>query len=109
MDERQSLNAWGDLPSVSGPVQAIATEVVRWRRYLHQEPEVSNEERDTQRWLLATLRGFGIDELRELAGTGVVATIRGRADEPAVIWRADIDALPILEESVARTSRDVGA
>src|SRR5436309_121687 len=101
MNERQSLAAWGDLPRLAPEVQPIVQEVVEWRRRLHQEPEVSNEERDTQRWLMATLRGFGIAEVRPLAETGVVATIRGIADAPAVIWRADIDALPILEESTA--------
>jgi amidohydrolase len=101
MDDRQSLNAWGDLPRLSPPVQAIAAEVVGWRRHLHMEPEVSHEERDTQRWLIETLRGFGIDNVRAVAGTGVVALIPGRRDGPAVMWRADIDALPILEESTA--------
>ena len=101
MTERQSLNAWGDLPRLSPDVQALATEIVGWRRHLHQEPEVSHQEHDTQRWLIHTLRGFGIDEVRGLAGTGVVAVIRGAQDGPAVMWRADIDALPILQESTA--------
>jgi amidohydrolase len=99
--ERQSLNAWGDLPSVSAEVRSIAAEIVGWRRHLHQEPEVSHAERDTQRWLIERLRGFGIEEVRGVAGTGVVALIRGQTDGPAVIWRADIDALPILQESTA--------
>ena len=101
MHERQSLNAWADLPPVSAEVLAIAEEIVAWRRHLHQEPEVSGEERDTQRWLMAQLRTFGIAEVRGLAETGVVAVIRAPREGPAVIWRADIDALPILEESVA--------
>ncbi len=99
--ERQSLNAWGDLPVVSAEVQKIAAEIVGWRRHLHQEPEVSHAEHDTQRWLIETLRGFGIDEVRGMTETGVVAVIRGAGDGPAVIWRADIDALPIAQESAA--------
>ncbi|MGH2600482.1 MAG: M20 metallopeptidase family protein [Dehalococcoidia bacterium] len=101
MDDRQSLNAWGDLPAVSADVRAMAEPIVGWRRHLHREPEVSHEEHETQRWLMATLLEFGIDEVRGVAGTGVVAVIRGRADGPTVIWRADIDALPIVEESTA--------
>ena len=100
-DDRQSLNAWGDLPRLSAEVEAIAGEIVDWRRHLHVEPEVSHEERDTQRWLIGLLRGFGIERVEGVAGTGVVAVIPGRADGPAVIWRADIDALPILEKSAA--------
>jgi amidohydrolase len=101
MEERQSLNAWGGLPRLSPAVTAIAGEIVGWRRHLHMEPEVSHEERDTQRWLVTMLRGFGIEDVRGVAGTGVVALIPGRRAEPAVIWRADIDALPILQESTA--------
>ena len=101
MIERQSLNAWGDLPRLSPDVQALAAEIVGWRRHLHQEPEVSHQEHDTQRWLIHTLRGFGIGEVQGLAGTGVVAVIRGAQDGPAVMRRADIDALPILQESTA--------
>lgn len=99
--ERQSLYAWGDLPSVSPDVRAMASEIVGWRRHLHREPEVSHAEHDTQHWLIETLRGFGIEEVRGVAGTGVVAVIRGGDERPAVMWRADIDALPILQESAA--------
>jgi amidohydrolase len=99
--ERQSLHAWGDLPVLSEATRAIAAEVVGWRRHLHMEPEVSAEEHDTQGWLIERLRGFGIEEVRPLAGTGVHAVIRGPRDGQAVMWRADIDALPIVEESIA--------
>jgi amidohydrolase len=101
MDERQSLDAWDGLPPLFAGVRAIAAEIVGWRRHLHQQPEVSHEEHDTQRWLVETLRGFGIDEVRPVAGTGVVAVIRAPSAGPAVLWRADIDALPILQESAA--------
>jgi amidohydrolase len=99
--DRQSLNAWGSLPAVSSGVLAMADEIVGWRRHLHQEPEVSHAEHDTQRWLIETLRGFGINEVHGVAGAGVVAVIRGMGSGPAVMWRADIDALPILQESTA--------
>jgi amidohydrolase len=99
--DRQSLNAWGELPGVSSNVLAMSNEIVGWRRHLHQEPEVSHAERDTQRWLIETLHGFGIEEVRGVAGTGVVAVVRGLGNAPAVMWRADIDALPILQESTA--------
>lgn len=99
--DRQSLTAWGDLPRVSSEVLALSSEIVGWRRHLHQEPEVSHAEHDTQRWLIERLRGFGIEEVHGVAGTGAVAVIRGAGGSPAVIWRADIDALPILQESTA--------
>lgn len=101
MTERQSLDAWADLPPLADDVRVIAAEIVAWRRRLHQQPEVSGEECDTQRWLIETLRGFGIADVRPFTGTGVVAVIGRERDGNAVMWRADIDALPILEESTA--------
>ena len=101
MSERQSLAAWGALPSVSADVWAIAAEIVGYRRQAHRFPEVSWEERETQRWLMRTLRGFGIADLRPMASTGVKAVVRGGRPGRTVLWRADIDALPILEEVVA--------
>lgn len=98
MTERQSLDAWGSLPTVSPEVHAIAREVVGYRRHAHRFPEVSWEERETQRWLAATLEGFGITEITPMAGTGLKAVVRGARPGRTVLWRADIDALPIHEE-----------
>lgn len=101
MGERQSLTAWGELPSVSDAVWAIAADIVGYRRHAHRFPEVSWEERETQRWLMQTLRSFGITEMRTMAQTGVKAVVRGARPGRTVLWRADIDALPIVEEIVA--------
>lgn len=101
MTDRQSLNAWGNLPRVSDDVWAIATEVVGYRRYAHRFPEVSWEEHDTQRWLIQTLRSFGISEITTMAQTGIKAVVRGGRPGRTVLWRADIDALPIVEEVAA--------
>ncbi len=98
MTERQSLEAWGSLPAVSPEVRAIARDVVGYRRHAHRFPEVSWEERETQRWLAATLEGFGITEVTPMAGTGLKAVVRGARPGRTVLWRADIDALPIQEE-----------
>lgn len=80
------------------------------RRTLHAHPELSWEERGTQATLKAALRAAGITEVREIAGTGLVATIPGRRDgAPVIAIRGDIDALPITEESgVPFTSKNPG-
>lgn len=101
MAQRQLLEAWEGLPRVSPDVWGIAEEIAGYRRHAHRYPEVSHEERETQRWLIETLRGFGIDEISTYAGTGVKAVVRGGRPGKTVMWRADIDALPILEEVVA--------
>ena len=74
------------------------TAMVDFRRELHRHPELSFEERETQRYILARLAEAGI-ECREIAGTGVLARIEGRRGnhKRGVVLRADIDALPIKE------------
>ena len=107
---KQSLQSWGLLPSPSAGVWALAGDVVAFRRHAHQNPEVSHEERETQRWLAHTLRSFGIDEITPMAGTGLKAVVRGARPGKTVLWRADIDALPIVEEvQEAYRSRNAGA
>ena len=74
----------------------LARSVAR-RRLLHAKPELSFEEYETQRYIAGQLREMGIP-FRKIAGTGLVAEIRGgRGAGPTVALRADIDALPITE------------
>ncbi|WP_053958964.1 M20 metallopeptidase family protein [Sulfobacillus thermosulfidooxidans] len=77
-------------------IQALAPNMVQWRRHLHTHPELGYEEYDTQKFILSTLRAMGHHPI--VAGdTGVVVDIG--TDGPIVLARADIDALPIEEES----------
>lgn len=82
-------------------VRAIETELIDWRRYLHQNPELSFEETQTTLWLERRLREIGVDEIARPTKTGLVARIFGaKAGSPAVVaFRADIDALPVQEEN----------
>jgi amidohydrolase len=75
-----------------------AEELVRWRRELHQIPELAFAERDTQAYLMAELGRLGID-FRPVAGTGLVAEVYGASAGPLVAVRADMDALPLDEQS----------
>lgn len=72
--------------------------VVEFRRDLHRHPELSFAEHRTQRFIMEALKAEGIT-CRAIAGTGVLATIEGiRGNlQRAVVLRADIDALPIVE------------
>lgn len=74
-----------------------AERLVERRRHLHAHPELSNQEEQTARFIEAELAKIGIDDVRRLADTGVVALIEGAHDGPTLAWRADIDALPIQE------------
>ncbi len=70
---------------------------ITFRRHLHRNPELSFEERDTQSYIAERLREADI-EFREIATTGLLAKIEGRGDlRQAVVLRADIDALPVVE------------
>jgi amidohydrolase len=78
----------------------VAPLVVQWRRDFHSHPELSNQETRTAAKVVEYLKAMGIDEIREhVAGHGVVALIRGRSATPTVALRADMDALPIQEQT----------
>jgi len=79
----------------------IGDQVVAWRHHLHSHPELSNRERETARMVADHLSSLQLDEVRTgIAGHGVVGVLRGGQDgERVVALRADIDALPLKEES----------
>jgi amidohydrolase len=80
--------------------QAVLEQVVSWRRHLHRHPELSFHERETAAFVADTLAGFGDAlEIERPAGNAVVAHLRTGRPGPVVALRADIDALPIAEES----------
>ena len=75
-------------------------EMTAWRRDLHQHPELALQEHRTSKVVQDHLRSFGVDEVHAgLAGTGVVGVIRGRGPGGSIGLRADMDALPITEET----------
>ncbi|MFR9502902.1 MAG: M20 family metallopeptidase [Rikenellaceae bacterium] len=72
---------------------------ITFRRYIHQYPELSFKEESTARFIGESLAEAGI-EYRSIATTGLLAKIEGRGDlSRAVVLRADIDALPIEEDT----------
>jgi amidohydrolase len=81
------------------PSADVLDEVVENRRHLHRHPEVSFEERDTSRFIEDRLRSFGLDVQECPTPTGALAVLDTGRPGRTVMLRADIDALPILEES----------
>ncbi|SFH05693.1 amidohydrolase [Palleronia marisminoris] len=70
------------------------------RRRLHARPELSGQEHETARIIAAEMRGAGAHEVLEgLGGTGVAAVFHGTGPGRCLMIRAELDALPILEES----------
>jgi amidohydrolase len=86
-------------------------EIASWRRHLHMNPELLFDTNLTAAFVAEKLRSFGCDEVATGIGrTGVVGVIRGRhGDGPAIGLRADMDALPINEETgLDHASRNPG-
>ncbi|HEV8035767.1 M20 aminoacylase family protein [Yoonia sp.] len=78
----------------------FAEDMTAWRRHLHQYPELGFECHETAAFVVEKLRSFGVDEIHEgIATTGVVAIINGKAAGPTIGLRADMDALPMQEET----------
>ncbi len=86
----------------------FAPEMTEWRRHLHQHPELSFECHKTAAFVAEKLREFGVDEIHEgIAETGIVAIIEGQGEGPTIGLRADMDALPIAEETGAEHASTV--
>lgn len=77
---------------------AIEGRMIGWRRDIHANPELGNQEHRTASLAAAHLRSLGFEVREGVAATGVVAVLRGGAgDGPVVALRADMDALPVQE------------
>ena len=78
----------------------FAPEMAAWRQHLHRNPELGFACHKTAAFVAERLRDFGVDEIHEgIATTGIVAIIKGQGAGPTIGLRADMDALPIGEET----------
>ncbi|PVH30635.1 M20 aminoacylase family protein [Pararhodobacter oceanensis] len=78
----------------------FADDLKTWRRHLHRHPEIRFECHETAAFVVERLRSFGITEIHEgIAESGVVAIIEGQGEGPVIGLRADMDALPMDEET----------
>ena len=83
-------------------IASYAPDMAAWRQHLHQNPELGFECHETAAFVEQQLRSFGITEIHTgIAKTGIVALIEGQGAGPTIGLRADMDALPILEETNA--------
>jgi amidohydrolase len=82
-------------------IATISSEAIGWRRELHRHPQTMYQEEFASAFIAEKLTEWGIPHERGIAGTGVVASIEGRRNLSgrAVAFRADMDALDILEQS----------
>ncbi|WP_373353845.1 M20 aminoacylase family protein [Pseudoroseicyclus sp. CXY001] len=89
----------------------LLPEITAWRRDLHENPEILYETHRTSAIVAEKLKAFGCDEVvTGLGRTGVVALIKGRGEGRTIGLRADMDALPITEETgLPHASKTPGA
>jgi carboxypeptidase Ss1 len=88
----------------------IEPEIIRIRRKIHSEPELSFKEFKTAKLVASKLKELGIHVRTRVGGNGVVGTLVGEKEGKVVALRADMDALPVTEEvDVTFKSKNKGA
>ncbi|WP_028784034.1 amidohydrolase [Thalassobacillus devorans] len=80
-------------------VESVLKEVTQWRRHLHQHPELSFQEVNTSQFVYDKLQSFGNLEVTRPTKTSVMARLVGDQPGKTLAIRADMDALPIEEET----------
>src|SRR5690554_3580026 len=73
--------------------------VIEWRRYLHENPELSFQEEDTSDYVAQVLESFGTIEVIRPTSTSVIGILEGNSPGATVAFRADMDALAVQEET----------
>jgi carboxypeptidase Ss1 len=84
---------------VLGEARRIEPEILKNRRALHQHPELAYHEVETAKMVAEKLESYGIVVKRGLGGTGVLGTLKGGKPGRVVALRADMDGLPVQEQS----------
>ncbi|MEZ5500988.1 MAG: amidohydrolase [Steroidobacteraceae bacterium] len=94
-----TMPARADAASIDDSIAAVAPAVLEWRRDFHRNPELSNREFRTSKIVAAHLRKLGLEVRTGIAHTGVVGILRGGQAGPVIGLRADMDALPVIEQT----------
>lgn len=79
--------------------RALRDELIARRRDFHQHPELAFEEHRTAGIVADELNGLGLEVQTGVGRTGVIGILEGADEGPTVLYRADMDALPIVEEN----------
>ena len=80
-------------------IEEIEPQVIEWRHYFHQNPELSNREFKTAEKIAAHLKNLGMEVKTGVGKTGVVGILKGDQPGKVVALRADIDGLPVTERN----------
>jgi amidohydrolase len=91
--------ALADTSNIDAAAKAVEPRVIEWRRHLHANPELSNREVKTADFIAKRLRALGLDVKTGIGLTGVAAVIKGGKPGRTIALRADMDALPVTEQT----------
>ncbi len=80
-------------------IAGVEPQVIEWRRWIHEHPELSNREYQTAAYVAERLQQWGIEVTTGIAHTGVKGVLKGGKPGPVVALRADMDALPVVERT----------
>jgi amidohydrolase len=84
---------------VDQEAQRVTPQIIELRHKVHLNPELSNRETQTAELVAAHLKSLGLTPRTGIAKTGVVALLKGGKPGPLIAVRADMDALPVTEET----------
>ncbi|MGH8188239.1 MAG: amidohydrolase, partial [Steroidobacteraceae bacterium] len=84
---------------IESALAKLDSQVITWRRDIHQHAELSNREFRTSKLVAAHLKKLGLEPRTGIAHTGVTAVLKGGLPGPTIALRADMDALPVIEQA----------
>jgi carboxypeptidase Ss1 len=87
----------GVMASLLSDIEEYENEIIRIRRQIHENPELSFQEFETAKLVAETLKSMGVEVKTGVGGNGVVGLLKGAKEGNVVALRADMDALPITE------------
>src|SRR6188508_1824177 len=98
----QAKKQSNDPNKLSSPVWAKAIpaeDLIKWRRHIHENAELSFKEENTSMYVESILKGLGNLEILKPAKTSVIGILRGSKPGKTIAFRADMDGLPVQEET----------
>src|SRR3954452_3021262 len=90
---------------IDDAAKKVEAKVIACRRDIHEHPELGNRETRTSKIIADRLRELGIEVKTPVAHTGVIGLLRGGKPGRVVALRADMDALPVVEQVDLHSSR----
>lgn len=95
--------------SIRSEIKELSEEIIKIRRQLHSNPELSYQEHQTSDFIASYLESLGLETRRNVGGTGLTCDLQGSPGGITLGFRADMDALPIEEQTgVPYSSKNSG-